>query len=276
LGAFLGRRILKPLGMSHSAFEPVEGEGTAGRARGYTTFALGPPEPAPREADGWIHAAGGLWASAPDLARWDIALMEGKVLSPESYRRMTTPRVLAGGATKDYGYGLSIVHMQGETVLSHNGAVSGFQASNAMVPRTRSALVLLTNGEHVSPGPLYTTLLTLLLRDREQGGASPVPEVSGPPPKEAALDFFHQMQAGQLDRGKLGEEFSAYLDEARVRDAAPRLKALGEPESVVATVLDERGGMEVTSIRFTFKDSVIRGSMYRSPDGKIQQLLFSK
>ena len=34
--------------------------------------------------------------------------------------------------------------------------------------------------------------------------------------------------------------------------------------------------MEVASIRFTFKSAVIVGHLYRTPDGKIQQLLFGK
>ena len=34
------------------------------------------------EGGGWLHAAGDLWASAPDLARWDLTLIEGRVLKP--------------------------------------------------------------------------------------------------------------------------------------------------------------------------------------------------
>ena len=79
-GQFLKDRILDPLGMTHSAFEP--GPEIRGQTKGYTSFALGPLEPAEPEASGWLYSAGGLWASAPDLARWDLALMEGRVLSP--------------------------------------------------------------------------------------------------------------------------------------------------------------------------------------------------
>lgn len=70
-GDFLRRRILIPIGMVHSSFEPTGSD--PDRASGYLPFALGPPEPATPEANGWLYAAGGLWASAPDLARWDIA-----------------------------------------------------------------------------------------------------------------------------------------------------------------------------------------------------------
>jgi CubicO group peptidase (beta-lactamase class C family) len=269
-GTFLDRRILRPVGMNDAVFEP--GPGSKGRARGYLSFALGPFEPATPEAPGWVHAAGGLWASAPDLARWSLALMQGQVLKPESFRLMTTPVTLANGRFTDYGCGLRIQQRHGETVLTHGGAVSGFRAYSALVPRTKSALVLLTNGEPDDP-VLSQTLLALLLEDENQPD---VPHVDGPPAREAALNFLHQMQSGQLAREKLGEEFSAYLTEDRVRAAAPRLKALGEPEKVEVENVRERGGMEVATIRFTFKSAVLEGLLYRTSDGKIQQLLFGK
>jgi CubicO group peptidase (beta-lactamase class C family) len=245
-------------------------------AQGHTSFALGPAEPAPREADGWVHAAGALWCSASDLARWDLALMEGKVLKPESYRLLTTRRKLQNGKTKDYGCGMGVLDCDGETVLTHSGAVSGFQAFNALVPRTKSAVILLTNSEHLDPRAVHQTILSLLLKDQTDKEAPEVPKVHGPSAKEAALDFFHQMQEGKVDRSKLGEEFSIYLSDERLKSAAPRLKALGEPDKIEVQQTRERGGMEVTLLWFTFKSAVLKGSLYRTPDGKIQQLLFTK
>ncbi len=84
------------------------------------------------------------------------------------------------------------------------------------------------------------------------------------------------MQSGKVDRHRLGEEFGAFLTDERVRAAAPRLKALGEPEKIEVPDLSERGGMEVASILLTFKTAKLRGLLYRTPDGKIQQLLFRK
>lgn len=273
-GQFLKERILDPLGMTHSAFEP--GPEIKGRTKGYTSFALGPLEPAEPEASGWLYAAGGLWASAPDLGRWDLALMGGRVLKPESYRIMTTPRALKSGHTTGYGCGLNVRQIGGETVLIHGGAVSGFLSVNALIPRTKSAVILLTNTEHLPADALHSTILRLLLDDHKKHGPLNVPRVNGPPPTEAALDFLHQMQAGKVDRGKLGEEFGLFLTDSRLQAAAPRLKALGEPDKVDVNGLYERGGMEVASIHFTFKTASLGGLLYRSPDGKIQQFLIRK
>ncbi len=135
-------------------------------------------------------------------------------------------------------------------------------------------MVLLTNSEHLDPGAIHSTILQLLIKDQKPPDATQVPKVQGAAPKEAALDFLHQMQSGKLNREKLGEEFSAFLTDERVKLAASRLKALGEPEKVEVESLAERGGMEVASIQFTFKTAKLHGLLYRTPDGKIQQLLF--
>ena len=78
-GRFLEERILEPLGMTHSAFEPGsdwKGPRSDTRRSRWGRGARG------AGVRGWLDAAGGLWASGPDLARWDLALMEGRVLKP--------------------------------------------------------------------------------------------------------------------------------------------------------------------------------------------------
>ncbi len=270
-GRFLEERILHPLGMEHSAFEPATG--MQGQARGYTSFALGPVEPATYESSGWLSAAGGLWASASDLARWDIALMNGQLLKPDSYRLMTTPRTLLSGHSTGYGCGLHIDHKSSETVLSHGGAVSGFLAINALIPRFKSAVVVLSNAEHRPPTSVQSMVLELLLAELKKQADPHVPQVHGLAAREAALGFLHELQAGKINRQNLGEEFNLLLTDERVASAAARLKALGEPGCVDVENISERGGMEVASVRFTFKNATLEGLLYRTPDGKIQQLL---
>jgi len=271
-GAFLERRILKPLGMEHTVFEPKKRG--AGFALGYTSFALGAPEAAPPEADGWCHAAGAIYASAPDLIKWDLALMDGKVLKPASYALMTSPRRLTTGKTKNYGCGLNIEQRAGETVLSHGGAVSGYLAQSSLLPGTRSAVVLLTNSEYVDTHPVHDYLVRQLLRP---GGANvEVPTIAGPTAQDAAVDLVLQLTKGEIDRTKLGDDYSQYLSEERVKGAAARLKPLGDPTTVLVQGLSERGGMEVAVVRITFKTAVLRGLLYRTPDGKIQEFLLNK
>ncbi len=270
-GEFLRERILRPVGMEQAAVEPPPGGPS--QAKGYLPFALGPAEPALPEAEGWLSAAGGLWATATDVARWDIALMGGKVLKPRSMELMTTPVTLNDGRVQDYGFGLNVRRESGRLALSHGGAISGFRATNILVPETKSAVVVLINDEQSEPGIAQAIVALMLKADAP---ADLIPKVAGPPPAEVARAFFGQMQAGTLDRSTLGEEFSAYLTDAKLKGASSRLKPLGDPTKAEVLGVYERGGMEVASIRLTFPSTVLKGLLYRSPDGKVQQLLFTK
>lgn len=271
LGTALQERILRPAGMTHSSYMPPAG--TPGLARGYTSFALGPPEPAEPEASGWIYGGGGLDAPAGDIARWDIALMSGKVLGPEAYRVFTTPRTLADGRPTIYGCGIVVrASASGETVLRHGGADSGFVAYSVLVPRTRSAVVALSNRDYADPRGLVNEIVALLDAERR----SPVPSVAGPPAADVARAVFAELQSGHVDRGRLGDDFNFFLTDARVQGASARLGPLGAPTSVVVDDTSERGGMEVTTVSFSFAGTKLAATMFRSADGKVQELLVHK
>lgn len=260
-GALLAERFWKPLGMTRTSLvRPADA------ATGHEAFLLDPPAPAVVEAEGWLFGAGDIWASANDLARWDLALADGAVLSEAARRAMTTPRATAGGRSTGYGCGLGVRQVGGETVLSHSGWVGGFVAYNAVVPRTRTAVILLVNDQHVDLGDLQDRVLRLALDD-----PSAVPPIATPP-ADAARALLLGLQQGRVDRAMLGEDLAAYLDERRVAAAAPRLRALGEPR-VTLVSRGERGGLEVTHLTVAFPARTVSATMFRDPAGKIRQLL---
>jgi D-alanyl-D-alanine carboxypeptidase len=260
-GALLAERFWKPLGMTRTSLvRPPDA------ATGHEAFLLEPPAPAAAEAEGWLFGAGDVWASANDLARWGVAFGEGAVLSEAARQAMATPRATASGRSAGYGCGLVARQLAGETVLGHGGWVGGFVAHYAIVPRTRTAVVLLVNDQHVDLGDLHDRVLRLALDD-----PSPIPPIATPA-AEAARALVVQLQAGRVDRRALGEDLAAYLDERRLAAAAPRLRALGEPRVTVVS-RGERGGMEVTRLSIAFPQRTISATMFRDADGKIRQLL---
>ena len=286
-GTFLERRFFRPLGMTHTWFQPAPGR--PGIARGYVSWALGPLDEAVPEAKGWTGAAGGIYASAGDLARWDLALMNGKVLKPASWTFMTTPRQLNDGSNSSYGGGQFLSYLRGWQALDHGGAVSGFLASNTMVPGSHSAVVVLVNSEYfASPIVLRSTALGFFLADSAPAAVAmqppagsapakpPVPAVAGMTAEQAARMMFKSLQTGTVDRRILSEEHNFFLSEERLRRAATSLRPLGEPDSVQTGAPRERGGLEVTSTRFIFPGLVVRGLMYRRPDGTIEEFLVTR
>jgi CubicO group peptidase (beta-lactamase class C family) len=262
--SFLMSRILKPLGMDHTVYEPEPSDKR--RARGYSTFALSEPEYSGPEAKGWIGAAGAIYSTPSDLAKWDMALIDGKVLKAESYELMTTPRKLTDGKLTEYGCGLGVRMQSGRRILAHNGAVSGFVAWNATVPSIRSAVVMMCNQDG-GLGSVPSQVFSLLLKEPSPG----VPVIRGRPAAEATKSVFASLQKGRVKRNEFSEEFNLYLTDDKIAAAAKRLKAYGAPTKADVLESHERGGMEVTTSRLTFKKGSLKTLMYRMPDGKIEQ-----
>ena len=266
LDRFLERRLLSPLGLRHTRYDTRRDQ--PGQASAYTPFALTPPDLSVPEAQGWLGGAAGLWSTPSDLLEWDLALIDGKVVSPASYRLMTTPRRLSDGRTTGYGCGLEIRDRGPAVVLSHGGWLSGFNARNTFVPATRSGIVLLANTDSAFPAleALSDAILPMLLPPPAN-----VPAVSGPSALHAAVTLMRQMQTGSLNRGQVGAEFNAFLTPERLKAVSAPLALLGEPKTVEVVDLGERGGMELATVRFTFGAEVIVAWMYRTADGLIQE-----
>ncbi|MGD0527347.1 MAG: serine hydrolase domain-containing protein [Polyangiaceae bacterium] len=270
LGTLFEQRIFTPFHLLHVAYEPKAG--TKGLAQGYETFALGAHERAEREAPGWLGAAGGIYATPTDLAKWDLALMDGKVVTGDALRRMSTPRTLADGRNTGYACGLVVSQRRRETVFSHGGEVNGFLARNVMIPRLRSAVIALSNDLASDPHDLTDEILDLLLKDREPA----TPPVAGPPAKDVARALVAQLQSGALDRAAIGADFSAYVSDGRAKAAAAALAPLGSPKTVELESTSERGGMEATRLKIVFEKQKLGATMLRSTDGKVQEFLLEK
>jgi CubicO group peptidase (beta-lactamase class C family) len=262
-GEFLQERILSPLGMSRTAYEPEISDKRL--ATGYTSFALSPPEKVAPEGSGWLGGAGAIYSTPGDLVKWDLALIEGKVLKPELYHLMTTSRQLSNGKMTGYGCGLAVGAQDGRTILRHGGAVSGFNAFNAMIPSTRSAIVLLCNKDG-GLRSLPDTLMALVLKEE-----SNIPKISGLPALETVKKVFAELQSGKVNRAQFGQEFNLYLSDQKVAAAAQRLKSLGTPKSLEVVRTSERGGMEVSTTRLEFGSGEVDVLMYRMPNGIIEQ-----
>jgi len=146
---FLREKVLAPAGIKNAADTDQEKLG-AGDPTGYIRYGLGPLRPAPEEGKGWMFAAGELAMSPEDLARWDISIIDQKLLKPSSYGEFETEVLLKNGVGTRYGLGVDVGEQAGHRMLSHGGEVSGFTAENIVFPDDRIAVVALTNQDAAS------------------------------------------------------------------------------------------------------------------------------
>ena len=93
-----------------------------------------------------------LTVSAADLNKWNFALHNGKILQPESYRKMinyfiTNLHTLFSEKEIGYGYGLRINDKNGFVEYGHTGFMptAGFTAVNLYYPKNKISVIVLEN-----------------------------------------------------------------------------------------------------------------------------------
>ncbi|MEO6119453.1 MAG: serine hydrolase domain-containing protein [Terriglobales bacterium] len=260
---FLQKRIFHPLGMK-SATDIDAGEIAEGQAVGYQRFALGPPRPAPKEAKGWLYAMGGLAMAPIDLAKWNVALIERKVMKPASYREFTSAARLANGAAPGYALGINARMTAGRFTLSHSGEVMGFVANNVVYPEERVAITVLTNQMTGGAGAITDRIATLLFAVNN----APV-RVS----EERARKVFAALQRGEFDRSLFTENAHFYFNNEVRKDFADTLAPLGTPTEFVALPRGLRGGMIAQSYRVVAGGKRLVVLTFEMPDGKLDQFM---
>ena len=143
---FMQDEIFKPLGMNDSAaFNLTSPEGTL-RSR---VFGMRKETSSSRtklpcdlnHLDG-VFGDGGIYASAEDLVRWDVALRDGALMPAEIYAEAYVSGRLNDGDPTGYGFGWEI---QSPDVVWHLGEWQGFTASVRRDLRTHTLLVVLSN-----------------------------------------------------------------------------------------------------------------------------------
>ncbi|MEX1222222.1 MAG: serine hydrolase domain-containing protein [Idiomarina sp.] len=97
------------------------------------------------------HMAGGagVTSTAGDIARFDIELDAGKILSPEYLALANTAYTTKKGTTIPYAYGRYIQMVNGEKVIWHSGwdEENGFSAIYLKFPERDMMVILLANSE---------------------------------------------------------------------------------------------------------------------------------
>jgi len=141
---FLKEKVFSPLGMASVANIDEKKLGDTDPT-GYMRYALGPLRVAPKEGPGWLFAAGELAMTAEDLAKWNISIMDQKLLRPASYRELEREAQLNNGMGTRYGLGVSLATEAGHRAVSHGGEVSGFVSESVVFPDERVSVVALTN-----------------------------------------------------------------------------------------------------------------------------------
>jgi CubicO group peptidase (beta-lactamase class C family) len=151
--AFLRERIFKPLHMDTTMVLEAGATDVPHRAFGYSAAGRS-----------WVRTDqsltsatlgdGGIYSSVDDLAKWDAALYDERLMRAQSLRLAFTPAIQTDDACVQYGFGWCIT---GETQW-HSGESIGFRSVIVRYPARQFTVMVLTNRDEPQ---VYSTALQI-------------------------------------------------------------------------------------------------------------------
>ncbi|MCA1714534.1 MAG: beta-lactamase family protein [Gammaproteobacteria bacterium] len=165
--AFLYERIFLPLDMHDTLAHVQGGPVIANRAYGYSEAdeRWTRTDQSPTSA---VLGDGGIYSSIDDLAKWDSALYDDRLLNDESRRLAFAPSTPTDDPHVAYGFGWRIT----ADTLWHSGETIGFRNVIVRYPRQRLSVVILSNRNDPEPYPIAQAIARLFL-DPETAPTAP-------------------------------------------------------------------------------------------------------
>jgi len=156
--SYVREHIYNPAGMSDTAFyEP--GKEIPNLAIGYSKMGPdGKPQEEARDNTNTREVrggpAGGGFSTAPDLVKFQKALLSYKLLNKEYTDLVTTGKVDGPGGMGRYGYGFGESNRDGKHSVGHNGGAPGIAANFEMFPESGYTAVELMNSDPPTMMPI--------------------------------------------------------------------------------------------------------------------------
>lgn len=242
---------------------------------------MGSLHDAQRSGYSWFQGAGDLMMSATDLARWDIALDGGKVVSPSSFEEMSTPKRLPDGTTTGYGYGLGAGNeFLGHQIVGHLGGFPGFISEDMTVPSDHVAVVLLANSDPFNPVPIvHDIVATIYGQALPHDLAKKLTESSA---EEAqARMWLKRALSGSINKTNATPDFMSWLMPTETAQASVQMdlrelgSRLGAPQTLTLVNRDGPPGVHAFDYHVAFTKDVIEFQYALTPSGKLDYLSFT-
>jgi CubicO group peptidase (beta-lactamase class C family) len=137
-------RIVKPLDLRSFEWD-VQANGQPNWTAGHARLGKGPILETPDEANYWKHGAGGFKSDIRDFARWAQALANRELLRRDTYERMWARQTTADGKATSMGLGFVVDNTPAGLRVSHNGSQPETATRLVVYPKSKRAVVAMTN-----------------------------------------------------------------------------------------------------------------------------------
>ena len=254
---FMQEHTFGPLQMTSTMDLDTIPDGSTALATGYVQNALAPLQPAPYEGPGWSFGSGQVVTTAEDVARWDAAFLQHRVLPEREAAEEVTMARLANGGTYPSALGLFVSRENSPIHYYHTGEGLGFEAINLIYPEAHMAFVVLTNTNVKATYLKIANQLTYLLV---------------PPNKDEifARKVFAGLQHGQPDRSVFSEDLNKYMSDAMLAEYRSSLGSLGPVQSFTVASAHVTDGLETRDYNITVGGHALRLHLLLLPDGRLE------
>ena len=259
---FLRERILKPLEMNDTVPQRARGV-VVNRAVGYmrigSAYSLMPYLDASGAA-----AAGFLLSTVDDLAKWDKALLDGKLLKPESYAEMYKNMPIEGGIST-YGFGWDVSRIAGHKAIQHGGGTGGFSTYMLRLPDDKLTVVVLGNLAQSNVGTIAHGAAKILLPELVEK----VIRDPDPTKTKAHKEIIEKIADGTIQRTPFEEKTAEELFPSLIAQARAQLVSFGKLEKFELLEHKHEPQRLTRRYRMTFEKETIQLVIGENGDGKI-------
>jgi CubicO group peptidase (beta-lactamase class C family) len=266
---FLNERIFKPLGMNatrNTDPQPI----IPNRASGYE-WKNDHFENRPVLLPAIAFSAGSLLSTAEDVAKWDAALYNEKLLKKSSLDQIWTVATTKDGkdAPFNYGFGWFIDSYHGHRLVQHSGGTPGFSSVIYRFLDDKLTIIILTNHSDRILDQLAIDLAGISLPALKRPDESPDPD-----PKTTAL--LKDVVSGLLNEKYEPESFTPpmriFLNTATGKAFWKWFAEHGALGSFIFTDREDRGDGQVLRYKVSLGGNSYWLSVRMTKDSKIAQI----
>ncbi|MDQ2985975.1 MAG: beta-lactamase family protein [Armatimonadota bacterium] len=214
-------------------------------------------------------AAGFLVSTVDDLAKWDKALLQGKLLKPESYAAMYKSVAIDDGIST-YGFGWDISQMAGHKVIQHGGGTGGFSTYMLRLPDDKVTVVVLGNLAQADVGSIAKGVARMLIPSLiEKAIRDPDPTLT-----KSHRDLVDKILDGTVQRSAFEEKTANELFPTLIAQARQHLLSLGKlTKFEVLEHKNEPSGL-ARKYRVTFEKGIVALTIRTNREGKIVAIFY--
>jgi hypothetical protein len=201
-----------------------------------------------------------------DLARWNIALMQGRILSPHSFRELTKEAHLDNGAGTKYALGFDVGTFQGLREISHDGSVIGGGCVNRAFPGISAAVTAcenLGNNSNLS-GTVTELAIKLIISTQKRTSEDELRPIRA---------LLTGLRFGRIDANLMTANGRSYFDETVRRDYRKSLATLGKLLLLTPMAGEARGGMTRRVYRAEFEAGQAIIHIFVTSNGLYEQFM---